>query len=369
MDVFREVEASGSPYECGKQHGAACGDLIRKYLDVLLQQVNERPEILHGQTGNAAPRDRVTMQEMCRRARHFLPVFEEWTPDLVAEIDGIAAGAGLTFDEALVPNVRGHVARVPVLDGCTTFALTEPATGSGETLLAQNSDMDPPMKDLGIVLRQSVRGMPSTLMWTFAGLVGYHGLNELGLSNGANALGVGHWAEGILHYQWARLLLEQGSVADGIELAKKLPFASSANSIMADASGAVGDVEIAAGSDHVGEIRDSNGVLTHTNHFLDPELAVYDTFVDEMPDTLDRLRTLNNYTDTHRGGLSADSARILLSSHAEGGTGVCRHEPTVKTAASLIMNPKARTFEVCRGNPCVGSYKTYGFTGHLGGAM
>ena len=54
----------------------------------------------------------------------------------------------------------------------------------------------------------------------------------------------------------------------------------------------------------------------------------------------------------------------ILSDHgAENKPGrltICRHQPeTANTVASALIYPKKKTMEICLGNPCSGSYRTY----------
>ena len=99
------VRVSGGPYERGRQHGRACGDLIRRYPEVLLQVISVEGR-WRALDRASAPGKR---EDLLSRAMTFLPAMEAFAPHLVEEIRGIADGANVSFAEALLVNVRAEV--------------------------------------------------------------------------------------------------------------------------------------------------------------------------------------------------------------------------------------------------------------------
>ena len=91
--TFPVVEVSGSAYEMGYQHGTQAADLVRRYL-LLIERLTK------------LSRDR-----LCRNAMAFLPRMEALSPAFVAEVRGLADGAGISFEEAVLCQARirrGH---------------------------------------------------------------------------------------------------------------------------------------------------------------------------------------------------------------------------------------------------------------------
>ena len=78
---FLLTGVSGAAYKGGVQHGRACGDLLRRY-----------PAILRRLSAESAESE-LDDAELGRRAMRFLPAIEQFAPDQVEEIRGIAAGA------------------------------------------------------------------------------------------------------------------------------------------------------------------------------------------------------------------------------------------------------------------------------------
>ena len=128
------ITVRGGPYERGVQHCSQCGDLIRRYQDVLLETVAQEASWRALDTSR-----RLTREDLLARAMTFLPQMEAFAPHLIEEVRGIAAGARVEFAEALLVNVRAEVmgvtsigaGGVPVgaaADACTAFGLGRTAT-------------------------------------------------------------------------------------------------------------------------------------------------------------------------------------------------------------------------------------------------
>lgn len=83
------VKVFGGPYDRGRQHGRACGDLIRRYPEVLMEVISleGRWRALDRASAPEKPAD------LLSRAMTFLPAMEAFAPHLVEEVRGIADGA------------------------------------------------------------------------------------------------------------------------------------------------------------------------------------------------------------------------------------------------------------------------------------
>ena len=136
---FPLIEVSGSPYEMGYQHGAQATDLVKKYLTWIEKLT------------------RISRDILCKNAMMFLPLIEALSSDLVEEIKGLANGADISFEEAVLCQARAEASRKPD-GGCTAFALTGTATANGKTLAGQNQDLEPEYADIAILLRVKPNG-------------------------------------------------------------------------------------------------------------------------------------------------------------------------------------------------------------------
>lgn len=154
MHAFPLVAVSGTAYEMGFQHGQQAGELIRKYL-LWIEKSTGR-----------------SRAELGRNARAFEPFIQRLNPRYHDEVRGLAQGADLPYEEALLCQVRGEAVNARP-EGCTAFALTGAATAGGHPIAGQNQDLPPEFSDLGIVLHlKPSDGRPRAITFTFAGQLG-----------------------------------------------------------------------------------------------------------------------------------------------------------------------------------------------------
>lgn len=352
--IYPCYEAQGSHRQLGRQHGAAARAHIRGFLDYLAATLN------------------LTRAQLQARALRFLPLFESSCPHLVDEVRGLSEGAGVPFAEALATQIRGELAEVG--DGaCTTFVVGGRGTTTGDVLIGQNSDVEPELEEFAYVLRLRPEGKPAVLMWTFGGMIGYHGLNSRGVAHFANSLGGGPaWRLALPHYPVKRLMLEQRSLGDVLEMLQSVRVCSSGNYVLCDGEGAIGDVELTAEGFVVQEDGGA-GFLVHSNHFLCAPHACAASDAASVPDSFPRLDRIRQLIGSHFGRLSVETMQQVLADHDGSPTSICRHPHSGpdhssvsargRTTASLIAEPAQGRLHVSRGNPCQTAYATYRLDG------
>jgi isopenicillin-N N-acyltransferase-like protein len=350
MSAFPLYTASGAPRALGRQHGEQARTQIRAFLDYL---------------GNSLKLSREQLQS---RALQFRPLFEQHCPDLVEEIRGLAEGAAVAPPEALAVQIRGELAQLPT-EACTTFVVSPRGTSSGQVLIGQNSDMDPELEELAYVLRQEPEAKPVILMWTFGGMLGYHGLNSAGVAHFANSLGGGPpWTMGLSHYPVKRRMLEQQSLGDILALLRRMPVCSSGNYVFCDGSGRIADIELTP--EGFGLLEEPpEGFLAHSNHFVCGPYADPTTDAASLPDSFPRLARMRQLLATRFGRLTVADLQRFLADHDGQPTSICRHphdgpdhasvSARGRTIASLIAEPAAGRLHVSAGNPCRTAYTTY----------
>lgn len=339
MNAFPYVEVSGSSHEMGLQHGQQAAPLIDRYLGWIEKQTGK------------------TRRELGRRARAFLPLIQRLNPELLDEVRGLAEGAGLTFEEALVCQARGAAASAPA-EGCTAFSFTGAATGGRGPLAGQNQDLPPEFSDVGIVLHLIPDdGRPRAITFTFAGQLGYMGMNQQGVAHFANALGDARWQLGLPHYPLKRHLLELSTVAECLEVLRSHRMCSPANMVFCDGAGAIADVEIRPEGIALFE-GDDLEMRLHTNHYLTDEFAPYETFGHiGSPDRLKRLRQL---VSQRRGDVTVDALKEIMADHSGDPGAICRHGAGgTHSIAGYIAEPSRGLFHVRRGHGCTGTWTAY----------
>ncbi len=337
------IHCAGSAREMGQQHGEQARVRIRTFLGYLCEVLKLEDE------------------EIERRARRFRPLFEKHCPQLIPEIQGVAEGAGISFEFALAGQLRGELAQLA--DGaCTTFVIGPRGTADGTTLIGQTSDMPAEMREFGYVLHLTPADRPELIMWTFGGQLGYHGLNEFGVAHCANALGGGpKWKFAPSHYPLKRLLLEQRTL-DGVrQLMSDFPVCSNGNYVLCDGSGGILDVELTSDGAHFLE-DDGAGFIAHSNHYLCSAHACQENYSQSLPDSFPRLQRMRQLIAEQFGSLTVEKMQHILADHHGLPTSICRHphdghsDPilpnTGRTVAAIIAEPQHGRFHIASGNPC-----------------
>jgi isopenicillin-N N-acyltransferase like protein len=349
------VNVFGGPYERGLQHGRACGDLIRRYPAILLEVIN-----LEGRWRALDQRLKPTNREdLLSRAMTFLPAMEAFAPHLIEEIRGIADGARLSFAEALLVNVRAEVMGAVANEAlCTSFAVGCEATANETILSGQNLDQHPANRALMIILHVEPDGGSAILMCSFAGLVGYPGINSQGVSIFQNALSNWDWRpDGIPHYVLKRVLLEQEDVRSCAALVAKAHVCSSQNYVVTDRFGQLCDLELTP--NRIAVLDSKGGIIVHANHFRSPALVPEDALLPNMPDSARRQRRMEALLLERRGRITVDDLKTVLSDHQGWPRSICRHESCVETIASLIAEPNEGRLHVAAGKACEAEFVAY----------
>ena len=338
---------SGSHRELGRQHGEQARDRVQAHAEYLKQRFNGSTDAFQ------------------RAALAFVSLFEQHCPHLVEEIRGLGEGAGIPFAEAMACNVRGEISRAPA-EGCTAYAIRPKAAASGGVLVGQNSDLPSKMIEFAYVLRLKPEGKPDALIWTFGGMIGYHGMNSAGVAHFANALGGGPASRFALpHYPVKRLMLECRRMSEVVDVFKRVPLASNGNYVIADGDGEILDVEATTEGPQILSDED-RGYIAHTNHYLSARYATRENHDRSSPDSFARQRRIDALLAKSVGQLDATALRRFLSDHSNGPRSICRHpykDDASQTVASIIAEPALRRMHVALGTPCSSHFVAYSLDG------
>ena len=337
--TFPLIEVSGCAYQMGYQHGAQATDLVQKYL-LWIERLTGKPRDL-----------------LCQNAMAFLPMMENLSPAFVEEVRGLADGAAISFEEAVLCQARAEAARVHE-GGCTAFALTGSSTADGLPLAGQNQDLETEYADVAILLHvKPTDGRPRALIFTFAGQLGYSGMNQHGLAHFANALYDFQWSLGIPHYPLKRVMLEQPNLEGCIKLLKKHRTCSAANAVICDGEGKIGDVEIRP--EGIAPFDDEHSdCRLHTNHYLTSPFANYETH--SLPDSCPRLDRIRVLIRENWGKITVETMKRILADHHGDPGGICRHgEQNMHSISGYIAEPAKKVLHVRRGHGCLGTWQTY----------
>lgn len=340
---LKHIAVSGSPFERGAQYGETLRHDIRDFLSDHVARIN------------IVRRDPLTLKEALSMADSYIPHIEACTPQLAEEIRGLAQGAGISYREGMLLQLRREIIAAGL--ECTAFACF---SQEGHAVIAQNVDLAGRLTDLGMILEVRTPGEePDLLMYTHVGLIGYLGINSLGLGIGLNMVLSPGWRAGVPPYLLIRHLLHQPTLEACKREIGRIRRASSRNLLMTDGRRLL-NVEMTVDNEHVLEDR----FLVHTNHYLHEEFKRCD-LVSPGTSTYPRLERTKDKLRQYGNSPAVWQIEELLAYHESGPGSLCVHQDgnprKVATVASVIMEPAEGRMRVCKGYPCRDPFYVYRF--------
>ena len=348
------------PLARGHAYGEAARDLIARNLEFY-------KGVFMNVTGEA-------WENILGRSRPFKPLAEAYAPDLLAEIDGIAQGSNRSLEEIFLLNARSEIIFSTKALGleqpgeCTSLLALPEAAEKGESFLAQNWDWYGPMTDGPVALKISQRESISALItFTEAGQVAKMGMNTAGIGLAVNNLITDRPRHGVPWLFIARRVLESNHLTEAVGRVLSARRAHSLNYLIGhgDENDGFGVcLETAAEEEHI--FWPEDGLLAHTNHFIEPGGTFRDLRLklDPYSSTLLRLARTRSLLKARSGRLGAAEIRRILADHYDHPFSVCAHgSPYSKTphqlvtCLGLVMNLTRRRIEYCIGQPCRGEWR------------
>jgi isopenicillin-N N-acyltransferase-like protein len=350
ITTIPSVRAAGSPYELGRQHGWARSATLRAFLDDGLARLNR-----------VLPKP-ATLAQLGPAIAEYRAAITAAVPDLATEVDGLAEGAGISPDEALLLQLRREIMgyqKVPTLGECTTYARV-----AGEPVLAQTVDLNCDLDDqLGVLELAPAGSRRRALVLSFGGLLGYLGVNSDGLAVGLNLVLGGEWGPGVPPYLAIRHMLDSaGRVAEAIEVLRGLPLASSRSLTLCDPVTAA-YVEVLDGELRVVEAAET----VHTNHFLHPDFAPHDELnVFARNSSLRRLLAARAALADLSPGADVQTHFSVLSAAP-----ICVPDfgdtRLDRTVAAVVIRPARGEMHVRPGDPSRSATQAFGLDGRAAG--
>ncbi len=241
-------------------------------------------------------------------------------PDLVAELDGIAAGVGWPAGDIFLWNCRGElIHNAP--DGCTTLAARDAA---GMRWIAHNEDGDPFLRERCLLVDVQPVGKPGFVSFYYPGSLPGHtfAANRAGIVQAINNLRIRMPAPGVPRMILARAVLDAASLDEAADVLRVNARASGFHHTL----GATGDtrllsIEASAARCSVADVATLAG---HANHLVHPGCEAEAQIVTQS--SADRQRRV----DALVPGIDAiDEAALLrvLGDRAPEGLPIYRDDP------------------------------------------
>ncbi len=340
MTQLKPISLSGDPYSIGYCHGLSEGSVIRSFLADDFSHIN------------ANRTKKLPWEKILDRVQEHKWIIEQDVPLLAKELRGLADGAGISYDEAILLQMRREiVGKSSLASGeCSLIAKLE----QQEAVIAQTVDQNPVMAALGRIFRicSSDQNIPEILMFSFSGLLGFLGMNSAGLGIGINFVSSDDWKPGVSPYLLIRHLLQLRSLEECLQALRQIRRSSSRSFTICDRSH-LAIVEMT--SDNLRVTRGSK--LVRTNHFLHADFINLDSMnIFSRNASKLRLERLRELVSAQNWETDPERLFEIFSDHSLYPVGLCAHSEgnarREDTVAAVILDLHNQTISIRVGHPC-----------------
>ncbi|MCD4773008.1 MAG: C45 family peptidase [Bacteroidales bacterium] len=354
---FDYLEVSGTHYEIGKQIGdnfsskiIASHEGIKELIDAVNSIVAADPATFYDPFVEAAQ-------------NHF--------PDYVDEIQGIADGAGLTFQDIMISNMAIEILyyyyeltgnmkyKLDESFGCSTVSYSK----DWKLYLAHNEDLFTCFLDYMYVTKIKVNGKPEIINLNYPGLLPGipPGMNEAGIVQSGNDISGLHIEPSVPMAFHFRSVLDSTSLDDAKERAS---FPHRARTMNHNIGSFVEDKIIsveAAPSKNQTQIVDE--FYVHTNHYILPEMTDIPLDPSGLESSESRFNVLTSKAQAYADKPDEVTGELItsfLSSHDGAPLSPCVHDNNgASTLAHSLFDFDKKTWNLYFSNPCLNNAKLF----------
>lgn len=341
---FPLIILGGTARERGLAYGKAAADKVRISLDLYanLFQVYAK----------------LNWEEAKQKALRFEKSIENYFPAALEEMQGLAEGAGVAYEDILALNCRSEL-MFALPDGCSTVAFPPETTIGGKTILAQTWDWISPCRPGTVVLEIRQPPLPTILTVSEAGMVGGKGINSSGIGACLNALSIGRGDIGVPLHILYRGILNSRTLSDA--LAQLAPHKRAGTGVFTIGSSAGIVLAFEYTPDNFDVLMSEDEPLCHTNHYLSPMFMQQDTLRSTLTCTYPRYNMLRRLSKRYSGQIDTESIWKIFTNHANYPDSVCSHEdpndePMRRFCSiyGIAMDLNDKAIWVTNANPCEG---------------
>lgn len=350
--AMKVVHIYGTHRQMGQQIGEACREEIQRMLAIYRTTFDTAYDSL-----------KVRWDDAVLQGMKYYPYAQEWTPQYVEELEGMAEGSGADFDDLMVLNCMEAITSDALHLGCTSIAVSGELTEDGHVLVGHNEDWLPEDEENTYLVHASPEKEPAFLAITYGGLLPNIGFNAEGIAQACDSVYPNDPRVGVPRIFVSRKVLAMKRLADAIRAVLMRQRAAGYNHLIVDRSGEMYNIEVSAR--RFATIYGIDGYLAHTNNYLTQRMKQVE---DKTEDLIGARVRVNRSIRLLRGKRphSPETLKAILSDHMNHPNSICSHtdpsDPPLdrqKTIASLVMDLSDLKMEVCWGSPCESSYHTY----------
>ncbi len=335
----------GSPYDRGLAHG-----------ETLRSQIHEVVGRWKGELAHMYQMDPEKAIARFIKGTDFAPAIRRWTPDLLDEIQGIAAGAEMDWETILAFQLLDEMwssEDVILAEHCSSLGL--PAQASEPAYVAQNVDVESFRDGFQVLLhvKHADSDLESFVLST-AGLIGFTGLNNRSVGICCNALvPLRGCRDGLPVACIVRGVLEQPTAQAAVTFLQTIRHASGQNYVVGGPDQVV-DLECSANQVVPFEPAGPQGVVWHTNHPLvnGDYQAWYETERNPfLPNSTARYQSLERRLIDPPQGTRLDQIKEILTSKDSAEHPICGSKGREEFYTQLAMFTFASTIMVLGDEP------------------
>jgi isopenicillin-N N-acyltransferase-like protein len=334
------IEARGTHREVGLQIGSQCKAGLQSIFASLR---NDLPE---GATWDA----------MLEQSREYLKHTQKVYPQYIEELEGIAEGAEIPFEdvfllicEELWEDVAWH--------GCTDMTARGKATVDGSTLIAHTNDLLPKTESKLVMLKVQAGSEPEFIGISVGGIAISAGYNAAKISLTGNQLDANDTRPGVPRLLVVRAILGSTTLGEAMTHCLLPTRASSYNNVIADGSGEVYSMEGSATDLEAIYIKDN--VMAHANHYVTPSMRRFERDRSAIANSIIRYNRADYLLKQNHGKLTPELFRTLLADHAGYPTSICKHGTETHTVFSIIIQLETLKAWIGRDHACKTEYTEY----------
>ncbi len=339
-NYLRVIEARGTHREVGLQIGTQCKEGLQGMFAGL------RDDLPKGATWSA----------MLEQSRAYLAPSQKVYPQYVEELEGIAEGADVPFEDVFL-TICEELWEDFAWRGCTDMAARGKATADGTTLVAHTNDLLPGAESRLVLLKVQAGGEPEFLGVSVGGIAISAGYNAAKISLTGNQLDSNDVRPGVPRLLVVRAILGSRTLSEAMTHCLLPNRASSYNNVLADGSGEVYSMEGSATD--LEAIYISDDVMAHANHYVAPSMRRFERDRGVIANSIIRHNRAEYLLKQNYGKLSPELFRTLLADHAGYPTSICKHGLETQTVFSIIVQLEHLKAWIGRGKVCETEYVEY----------
>ncbi|HET7616022.1 MAG TPA: C45 family peptidase, partial [Bacillales bacterium] len=224
--MIKRLTLRGSAREIGREHG-------HEGKEEVFQSLETYEKLFHGY-------QHISWKEAKERALAHMKAIEAYDAQMLEEMEGVAEGAGVDFEDILALNARSEIALAgyegsAFSDGCTAIGVMPPLTS--DTIIGQNWDWKG-MQKKSLLLLNIQNGIgPEITMVTEGGIIGKIGCNSAGVGVCFNALITDKKSEDVPIHLGLRAVLNSHSLTEAVSKIKDGQMASAASFLIGSDDG------------------------------------------------------------------------------------------------------------------------------------